>query len=208
MELSEKLKLYLVLETDYLQLPLSSFLENVIKGGVLTIQLRNKSQNLDEKLKYAYTVREITAKYNALFIMNDSIDMAVQTYADGVHIGISDGDAALIRQNYKNMIIGYSCNNLEDTDTANKYADYAGIGPYTETYTKKDHRQILGAEGIYKINKALNIPAVAIGGINADNALDALKAGTKGLAVSSFLCKSKTPYDDAKRLLDIINERV
>ena len=68
MELSEKLKLYLVLETDYLQLPLSDFLENVIKGGVLTIQLRNKSQNLEEKLKYAYIIREITAKYNVLFI--------------------------------------------------------------------------------------------------------------------------------------------
>lgn len=208
MELSEKLKLYLVLETEYLQLPLSDFLENVIKGGVLTIQLRNKSQNLDIKLKFAYIIREITAKYNALFIMNDSIDMAVKACADGVHIGISDGDISIVRQNYKNMIIGYSCNNMEDAETANKYADYAGIGPYTKTYTKKDHRQILGTDGIYEINKALNIPAVAIGGITIDNAQYVLKAGTKGLAVSSFLCKSKTPYDDAKRLLDIINERV
>lgn len=207
MELSEKLKLYLVLETEYLQMPLSKFLENVIKGGVLTIQLRNKSQNLDEKLKYAYIIREITAKYNALFIVNDSVDIAVQSCADGVHIGINDGNAALIRQNY-NIITGYSCNNMEDADTANKYADYAGIGPYTETYTKKDHRHILGTEGICKINNALNIPAVAIGGININNARDVLKAGTKGLAVSSFLCQSKTPYDDAKKLVDIINERV
>ncbi len=208
MGLSEKLKLYLVLETDYLQMHLSDFLENVIKGGVSTIQLRNKSQNLDEKLKYAYIIREITAKYNVLFIMNDSIEMAVKAYADGVHIGINDGNAALLRQNYKNMIIGYSCNHMEDAETADRYADYAGIGPYTNTYTKKDHRQILGAEGIYKINNALNIPAVAIGGINADNAKDVLKTGITGLAVSSFLCKSKTPYDDTKRLLDIINERV
>ena len=208
MELSEKLKLYLVLETEYLQMSLSEFLENVIKGGVTAIQLRNKSQNLGEKLKYAYVIREITAKHNALFIVNDSIDIAVKSCADGVHIGINDGDAALIRQNYKNIITGYSCNNMEDADTANKYADYAGIGPYTKTYTKKDHRHILGAEGICKINNALNIPAVAIGGININNALDVLKAGTKGLAVSSFLCKSKSPYDDAKRLLDIINERV
>ena len=71
MELSEKLKLYLVLETKYLQLPLSDFLENVIKGGVTIVQLRNKSQNLDEKIKYAYIVREITAKYNTLFLMNE-----------------------------------------------------------------------------------------------------------------------------------------
>ena len=137
MELSEKLKLYLVLETKYLQLPLSDFLENVIKGGVTIVQLRNKSQNLDEKIKYAYIVREITAKYNTLFLMNDSIDMAVKVYADGVHIGINDGNAALIRQNFKDMIIGYSCNNMEDVEIANKYADYAGIGPFTETYTKK-----------------------------------------------------------------------
>ncbi len=208
MELSEKLKLYLVLETEYLCLPLSDFLENVIKGGVTIVQLRNKSQNLDEKIKYAYIVREITAKYNTLFLMNDSIDMAVKVYADGVHIGINDGNAALIRQNFKDMIIGYSCNNMEDVEIANKYADYADIGPFTETYTKKDHRQILGAEGIYKINNTLKIPAVAIGGINIERAAEALKSGVNGLAVSSFLCKSKTPYDDAKRLLDIINERV
>lgn len=208
MELLEKLKLYLVLETNYLQMPLSIFLENVIKGGVTAIQLRNKQQNTDEKIKCAYMVREITAKFNTLFIMNDSVDMAVKSYADGVHLGINDGDISAIRQKYHNLIIGYSCNNLEDAAVADKFADYAGIGPYTETYTKKDHRQILGIQGINNINKSLHIPAVAIGGINADNAAEVIKAGTKGLAVSSFLCKSKNPYDDAKRLLDIINERV
>ncbi len=208
MDLSDKLKLYLVLETDYLQMPLNIFLEDIIKGGATTIQLRNKAQNIDEKLKYAYIIRDITAKYNTLFIINDSIEMAVKTNADGVHIGISDGNIELIRQNYKHKIIGYSCNNMADVNLANQYADYAGIGPYTDTLTKKDHRQILGSEGIYNINKALNIPAVAIGGINIDNADDVLKAETTGLAISSFLCKSKTPYDDAKRLMDIINERV
>lgn len=208
MTLHEKIKLYLVLETDYLQMPLKDFLEDVIRGGVTAVQLRNKHQNIDDKLKYAHIVREITAKYNILFIMNDSIEMALNSRADGVHIGVNDGSPAVIRQENKNMIIGYSCNNTTDVETANKYADYAGIGPFTDTFTKKDHRRILGTSGIYEINKALNIPAVAIGGINMDNAKEVLKADTSGLAVSSFLCKSKTPYDDAKSLLDIINERV
>lgn len=208
MTLPEKIKLYLVLETDYLRIPLKDFLEEVIRGGVTAVQLRNKLQNKDEKLKYAYIIREITAKYNILFIMNDSIEMAVKSGADGVHIGINDGNAELIRQENKNMIIGYSCNNMQDVETANNYADYAGIGPFTETYTKKDHRHILGTDGIYKINKALNIPAVAIGGININNAKEVLKVETSGLAVSSFLCSSKTPYDDTKKLSDMINERV
>ena len=206
--LSDKLKLYLVLETAYLQMPLNNFLEEVIKGGVSAVQLRNKSQNIEEKLQQAYIIREITNKYGALFIINDNAELAEKVSADGVHIGINDENPEIIRQKYGNIIIGYSCNNKDDVLTANQYADYAGIGPYTETNTKKDHRQILGSKGISHINSMLNIPAVAIGGINLDNAKDVYSSGVKGLAVSSFLCMSKKPYDDAKKLLEIINERV
>ena len=67
--LSDKLKLYLVLETAYLQMPLNNFLEEVIKGGVSAVQLRNKSQNIEEKLQQAYIIREITNKYGVLFII-------------------------------------------------------------------------------------------------------------------------------------------
>ena len=62
--------------------------------------------------------------------------------------------------------------------------------------------------GIYKLNKALNIPAVAIGGINSENAKDVLSSNVSGLAVSSYLCASEKPYEDAVKLMDIINERV
>lgn len=206
--LSDKLKLYLVLETKYLLMPLNDFLDEVLKGGVSTVQLRNKSQNIDDKLQCAYITREITDKYGALFIINDNAKLAEKVSADGVHIGVTDEKPEIIRQKYSSMIIGYSCNNKDDVLTANQYADYAGIGPYTETNTKKDHRQILGRQGISNINSMLNIPAVAIGGINIDNAEDVFGSGVAGLAVSSFLCMSKKPYDEAKKLLEIINERV
>lgn len=208
MDLASKLKLYIVLETSMLKLPLDEFLKEVLKAGVSTIQLRDKNSSFEEKLKIAQIIRLLTYDYNALFIINDSVELAVKSHADGLHLGINDGNIKEIKENYPNLIIGYSCNNLDDVNIANQYADYAGIGPYTNTSTKKDIRQILGSKGIYKLNKALNIPAVAIGGINSENAKDVLLSNVSGLAVSSYLCASEKPYEDAVKIMDIINERV
>lgn len=208
MDLASKLRLYIVLETSMLKLPLDEFLKEVLKAGVSTIQLRDKYSSIEEKLKISQTIRFLTNEFNALFIINDNVELAVQAHADGIHLGINDGNIKEIKENYPNLIIGYSCNNLDDVNIANQYADYAGIGPYTNTYTKKDIRQILGSKGIYKLNKALNIPSVAIGGINRENAKDVLSSNVSGLAVSSYLCASEKPYEDAVKLMDIINERV
>lgn len=208
MDLASCIKLYIVLETKMLKLPLYDFLKEVLSAGVSSIQLRDKECSISEKIKNAEIIREVTLEYNALFIVNDSLELALNSKADGLHMGIHDGDIKHVRDKAPDIILGYSCNNLDDAATANKYADYAGIGPYTNTNTKKDIRQILGAAGIYKINNALNIPAVAIGGININNAADVLTSKVAGIAVSSFLCASKTPYSDAVKLMDIINERV
>lgn len=208
MDLASKLRLYIVLETSMLKLPLDEFLKEVLKAGVSTIQLRDKNSSFEEKLKIAQIIRLLTNEFNALCIINDSVELAVKSHADGLHLGINDGNIKEIKENYPNLIIGYSCNNLDDVNIANQYADYAGIGPYTNTSTKKDIRQILGSKGIYKLNKALNIPSVAIGGINSENAKDVLLSNVSGLAVSSYLCASEKPYEDAVKIMDIINERV
>lgn len=208
MDLASKLKLYIVLETSMLKLSLKDFLQEVLRAGVSIIQLRDKNSSFEEKLKIAQIIRLLTYDYNALFIINDSVELAVKSHADGLHLGINDGNIKEIKENYPNLIIGYSCNNLDDVNIANQYADYAGIGPYTNTSTKKDIRQILGSKGIYKLNKALNIPSVAIGGINSENAKDVLLSNVSGLAVSSYLCASEKPYEDAVKIMDIINERV
>lgn len=208
MDLSSYLKLYIVLETSMLKLPLDVFLREVLSAGAGIVQLRNKYQNYEEKIKTAQIVRKITSDYNALFIINDSLELALDAGADGLHLSYKDGDIKEIRQNNNSLILGYSCNNENDVLLANNYADYAGIGPYTDTSTKKDHRAVLGAKGIRSLNSLLNIPAVAIGGINSINAKDVLSSCVAGLAVSSYLCASEKPYDDALKLMEIINERV
>lgn len=208
MDLASKLRLYIVLETSMLKLPLKDFLQEVLRAGVSIIQLRDKNSSFEEKLKIAQIIRFLTNEFNALFIINDNVELAVKSHADGIHLGINDGNIKEIKENYPNLIIGYSCNNLDDVNIANQYADYAGIGPYTNTSTKKDIRQILGSKGIYKLNKALNIPSVAIGGINSENAKDVLLSNVSGLAVSSYLCASEKPYEDTVKIMDIINERV
>lgn len=208
MDLSNYLKLYIVLETEMLKLPLEKFLREVLKAGVKTIQLRNKFQSAEEKLKIAPVIKNMVLEYNGLFIVNDSAELAVTAEADGVHLSYKDDNIKEVKEKYPHLITGYSCNNLDDVLIANKYADYAGIGPFTATSTKKDHRQILGLKGISQIHGSLNIPAVAIGGIDLSNAKDVISSGVEGLAISSYLCASSKPYDDALKLLEIINERV
>lgn len=208
MDLSSYLKLYLVLETNMLKLPLDKFLKEVLSAGIKIIQLRNKYEPYDEKIKTAEIIKKVISDYDALFIINDSVELALTVQADGLHLSYKDGDIKDIRQKHSSLILGYSCNNIDDVLLANSYADYAGIGPYTDTSTKQDHRAVLGVNGIKNLYSQLNIPAVAIGGINSSNAKDVLSSNITGLAVSSYICASKEPYDDTRRLMEIINERV
>lgn len=207
---AEMLRLYLILETSALQMPLKNFLEEVIAGGVTAVQLRDKFSSYDEKLEKAYRIKEYLSGYSRhiLFIINDSAEIAVKSGADGVHLGEKDEPPNIIRARYPNLLIGFSCNNTEDCLTADSYADYAGIGPFAYTGTKKDLRRVIGFGGVKKYADYLSIPSVAIGGIDIDSAREAIDTGTSGLAVSSYLCSSKKPYEDAKRMRDIIDERI
>lgn len=202
-DIREQLRLYLVIETSLLKIPLKDFIVECFNGGVTAFQLRDKELDANRTLENAFIIKETISSFKEkpLFIINDRVDIALIVGACGVHLGVKDISPKYVKQHFPNLIIGTSCNNLEDTKIANQYADYAGIGPAFYTSTKKDLRQVIGVEGISNVVKNLNIGSVAIGGINIDNVNSVLKSGVNGVALSSYICSSDRPYDTVKALL-------
>jgi thiamine-phosphate pyrophosphorylase len=205
-KIADNLKLYLILETDYIKFPLKDFINMVIDGGITAIQLRNKGKTAKENYEIGIELSEYLHNKNILFVVNDRIDLAKTINCNAVHLGIKDLPIKIAKNKFPEFIIGYSCNNISDLQKAKNYkADYIGIGPAFFTRTKKDLRTLLGIDGIKNLALNTDIPAVAIGGINQDNANQLSDAGVKGIAVSSVICSSKNPYETTYQLRKIVD---
>jgi thiamine-phosphate pyrophosphorylase len=203
-EIEKYLKLYLVLETDLLNLSLERFIKDVIDGGVTAIQLRDKSKSINERYETGRIVHNILKNEDILFIVNDRIDLALCVNACGTHLGENDLPIEAAKKHFQ-LIYGYSCNNEKDILLANKVsADYIGIGPAFHTKTKRDLRKVIGVDGISELLKKTNIPAVAIGGITLDNVYLFKNTGLSGVAVSSAICSSVNPKETTKKFIEIL----
>ena len=189
--MKEKLKLYLVTDSEILKgRDFYKCIEDALKGGVTTLQLREKDASGKEFLEKAYKLRELTKKYNALFIINDRVDIAMLCGADGVHVGQSDIPLKEVRQLIgKDKIIGISAHNIKEaTDAKNGGADYIGVGAMFNT-TTKDDATIVTLEQLKEIDENVNIPKVLIGGINLDNINTFNGINIDGYAVVSAILK-------------------
>jgi thiamine-phosphate pyrophosphorylase len=186
--------LYLVTDRSFLNnKSIKDAVEEAIKGGVTIVQVREKDVSSREFYEVALEVKEITDKYNIPLIINDRIDIAQAVDASGVHLGQSDLPLKFARNILgKDKIIGISVGNVEEAKEAEKDgADYVGIGTIFFTGTKKDIKTPIGIEGLTEIVKSINIPSVAIGGINQQNAKDVLNSGTDGVAVVSAILQKE-----------------
>lgn len=198
LELCNRLRLYLILETSQIRLPLGDFIMQAVEGGVTAVQLRDKERSEADRYAAAKKIASLLKGTDTLFIVNNSPDIALSVGAHGVHLGAEDIPAHAVRKIFPELIIGYSCNNLSDVAAAvESGAGYAGIGPAFPTATKKNHRPVLNPGGVGNIAGRLKIPSVAIGGINIDNICEFKGSGISGIAVSSALCKSESPYETA-----------
>ena len=213
-KLKEQLKLYLILETSFIKIPLKDFVNQVIDGGVTAIQLRNKYLSATTNTRKDYdtgmTIKKLLENKTTLFIVNDRADLANILKADGVHIGVDDIPAHIIKKAYPDMIIGYSCYNIDNIAYANSFdADYIGIGAIFSTNTKDDIKGILGVAGLNTLAHKTNITSVAIGGINSynleNNFEELAKTGISGICISSAICKSETPYETTRDIRDIVD---
>ncbi|MFH1282994.1 MAG: thiamine phosphate synthase [bacterium] len=187
-------------KAEYIQMA-----EESAKGGADVFQLRVKNLPDKEFLAQAKKVKAICARYNVLFIINDRVDITLACQADGVHLGQDDMPLQTAREILgKDKIIGCSTHSLEQALKAEEEgADYIGVGPIFSTPTKPDYKEV-GVELIEKVSKKINIPFVAIGGINLDNLESCLNAGARAVAVVRAVSGS----NDIKKNAELFKERI
>jgi thiamine-phosphate pyrophosphorylase len=192
--LLEKLKkslLYLVTSPSE---NLLEIVEASLKAGLTLVQYRDKESDDTVRLTLAHQLCQLCHRYDALFIMNDRVDIALAVDADGVHLGQQDIPIALARQILGwQKIVGRSTTNREEMEKAiAEKADYIGVGPVYATPTKEKK-----PVGLEYVNYAANyspIPWFAIGGIDSNNLTDVLKAGAERVSIVRAIVQSEQPH--------------
>jgi thiamine-phosphate pyrophosphorylase len=166
-----------------------------LAGGVTAVQLRDKTASDADMLALAARLKAILAPRRVPLIVNDRIDVAIASGADGLHVGQADVDAAQARRRLPaGAILGLSVERVEHmagVDPA--VVDYVGAGPVFATSTKPDHAAPIGLDGLATIVRASPVPVVAIGGLDARHVASVFATGAKGLAVVSAICAAEDP---------------
>jgi thiamine-phosphate pyrophosphorylase len=154
------------------------------EGGAKVVQYRDKTSTKQEMLKIADEIRKITKEYNSLFIVNDFIDIAHKSGADGVHLGQDDVPIFKARKiTPDDFIIGISTHSLEQAiDEEKAGADYIGIGPVFGTPTKEEYNPI-GLSCVREVLRSVSIPVVAIGGIDIGTIKELVEIGVQNVAM-------------------------
>ena len=183
---------------------------DIMNGGARIIQFRAKGLSSREFLKSAFIVRRITKDRDVIFIVNDSVDIALIANADGVHLGQDDLPAKEARRLLgSKKIIGYSTHNLREALEAIKLPiNYISFGPIFPTKTKEDAQTPKGIKGLSEVRKSVGIPIVAIGGITETNMVHVLKQGADSVAMISDILTSSDIPKKLKRLNIIAKDRL
>jgi len=168
--------------------------EQLLDAGANWIQLRQKNGSDQEKLKVAAAAVSLCQKYKATLIINDSPQIALESGANGVHLGQKDCPIPEARKLLGNQaIIGGTANTgLQALQLVKEACDYIGLGPWKPTGTKENLSEILGEVGIKKVlDLHLKIPIIVIGGITASDVPKILSLGVHGIAISSGIVAAK-----------------
>ena len=196
--------LYLVTDTDLCTLnSIERAVENAILGGVTVVQVREKTASSLELYNLSMKIKAITDKYNIPIIINDRLDIALSIDAAGLHIGQDDIPTHIARRLLgEGKILGVSARNIDEAMRAkNDGADYLGVGAVFNTTTKLDAKNT-GLELLTEVKLSVNLPIVAIGGINKTNVH--LVKGIDGIAVVSAIIGQPDETQAARELLSLI----
>lgn len=160
--------------------------EEALKGGVTCVQLREKELDETAFLQEAKELCALCRRYGVPFLVNDNVEIAIACGADGIHVGQEDLAAGEVRRRVgENMILGVSVHTVEEACQAVRDgADYLGLGAVFPTSTKTDVEQ-MSNETLRAICDAVDVPIVAIGGINRGNILRLAGSGVDGVALVS-----------------------
>lgn len=204
MNLRKRLRLYVI--TDRRLRDEIETVNAALEGGATAIQMRIKNAPTGEMIQVGKELRKITKEYDALFFVDDRLDVALAVDADGVQLGPEDMPISIARELAPNLIIGASVYSLEEALKAERDgADYLGAGSVFPTKTKKNAR-VLGLEGLRRIVESVKIPVVAIGGINHENVRKVLEIGVDGIAVISAIVGAEDVKKATEEMRKIIDE--
>ena len=181
---------------------LPQFLDAILSAGVDIIQLREKDAEAGDLLRWGQTFKEIAAKHDALFIVNDRPDVAAVLEADGVHLGQNDLPIEAARPFLgRDKLIGLSTHDLQQLEMASPDADYVCVGPVHETPTKEG-RPGTGLEYVRYAAEREARPWFAIGGINDETLPEVVEAGARRIVVVRAVTEAEDPAEAVGRLLN------
>ncbi len=185
--------------------------EKLAAGGANFIQLRDKTSSPREFYEAAVSAIAVAHRLGVRIIINDRVDIALASEADGVHLGQDDLSPLAARKLLGDTaIIGFSTHTVEQAKEAAKLPiDYIAVGPIFSTKTKENAETVVGLNGLKSIRDTIDsFPMVAIGGINSENISDVLEHGADSAALISSLYRTTTDITgNLRRIFDLIENK-
>ncbi|WP_147804028.1 thiamine phosphate synthase [Alkalicoccus halolimnae] len=203
-----QLSVYFIAGTQDVSRPLREVLVEAAIGGITMFQLREKGsgsiQEEDKRLALALELKQVCHEYGIPFIVNDDVELALASGADGLHVGQEDLQAADARSKIgSSLILGVSAYTSEEAEQAVRDgADYIGVGPMYATRSKEDAKAVVGPERIEEMRRnGITIPITAIGGIAAEHVKTIISSGAEGVSVISAITAAESPEKAAAAFL-------
>lgn len=192
---------YVITDPDS-PLPMAEQALAAARGGAALVQIRDKRASDADLMALVARLLPRLEALGTKLVVNDRIDVALETGAHGLHVGQGDGDAAAIRRMLpRSMLLGLSIETVEQARGIPPGVDYIGAGPVRATATKPDHAAPVGFDGLAQIVAACGLPTYAIGGLGSGDAQAVRRAGAIGMAVVSAVTRAPDPAQATAALL-------
>ncbi len=205
---TEMLRLYAVTDRSWLRgSTLLEQVEQALAGGATLVQLREKELDEDTFMREAVDMAKLCHRYGVPLLINDNVEIARRSGADGVHVGQDDMEAASVRSILgSDMIVGVTAKTVEQAIRAQEAgADYLGSGAVFGSSTKLNAKPMT-KELLKSICNAVSIPVVAIGGINRNNILDLAGTDIDGVAVVSGIFAVADIEAECRHLRSVVQQ--
>lgn len=208
-DIKEKLTLYAITDRGFLKgKTMEEMVSEALLGGVTMLQLREKDLSEEEFLEEAIRIRKLCRNFDVPLIINDNISVAIKSGADGVHLGQSDLPADIGNLKKQGLIVGVTAKTVDQARKAEEMgADYLGVGALFGSATKKDAQSIT-FDRCREICESVNLPAVGIGGVNAENIKELAGLSLCGVAVISALFNQEDVKKAATNLLELVEKYI
>ena len=204
----ENAGLYFITDRKLSKNGLASDAKSALSAGVKIIQYREKEYSTSRMLEEASFLKKICSEHNAIFIVNDRLDIALAVNADGVHLGQEDMPFETAKSLMPSAIIGVTVHNLQEAkDAERKGASYLGVSPIFATSTKPDAGKAAGVQLLKEIKSRVKIPVVAIGGINESNLQSVLETGCRNVSMISAILNAENVEAECREINRKISAR-